>query len=310
MRFLGLVLTVLFFMFAYWYLSSRPPLYLQKMFKPPINVSPKFLGNILGGYNGALAKPLDVVTNSKGKIYITDSNNDRIQVFSANGNPLFSFGSSGKGKGQFVYPNCLAVDDQDNVYVGEFKNNRIQVFDPSGKYLKSIKSPKNILLEPLAMTIGSDKRLYVANRSGVIINMDTSGNIISTFAKNGAGPGELSYPNGITTDRRGYILVSDSGNARIQVFDSNGKVIKIFQRPDFKLAVPRGIAVDNKDRIYVVDIFGHKVVVYDNNFKYLFEFGTRGLDNSQFNFPNGIHCDGNKVYVTDRENNRVQVFNY
>lgn len=285
-------------------------MYLQKVIKPPINVAPAFLGNILGGYSGNLSKPLDVVTNSNGKIYVTDSNNDRIQVFAPNGSPLFDFGTSGNGKGQLIYPNCITVDDLDNIYVGELRNNRIQVFNGSGKFLRTINSPKNILFEPLAITFGSDKRLYVANRNGVIIVMESSGRYIATFGTNGSGIGQLSYPNGITTDRHGNILVSDSGNDRIQVFDRTGKPIRVFAKPEFKVAVPRGIAVDDKDRIYVVDIFAHKVSVYDSDFKYLFEIGNRGIDNGQFNFPNGVHADNNNVYVTDRENNRVEVFNY
>lgn len=310
MRFLGIVLTVVFFLVAYWYISNRPPLILQKGIKRQTDIAPKFLGNILGGLNGTLSKPLDIAVNAQGKIYITDSNNDRIQVFSPTGSPLFNFGTTGKGKGNFTFPNCIAIDDENNIYVGEFKINRIQVFNSSGKYIRTINSPKEILLEPLAITFGNDKRLYVASRNGVIIVMDKAGQLLAKFGTNGTRDGQLSYPNGIAVDRHGNILVSDSGNDRIQVFDQNGKVLRVFGKPDFKVAVPRGIAIDNKDRIYVVDIFGHKVVVYDKEFKYLFEFGSRGLENGQFNFPNGVEADENKVYVTDRENNRVQAYNY
>ena len=310
MRFLGLVFTVLFFVFAYWYLASRPPVILQNIIKPPVDIAPKFLGNILGGFHGTLAKPLDVVANSKGKIYVADSNNDRIQVFSPSGGPLFDFGSTGTGMGEFTYPNCLAVDGNDDIYVGEFKNNRIQVFTSAGKYLRSIKSPKNMLLEPLAMTFWNNNRLYVTNRNGVIIIMDRSGNVFTSIGASSNEKEHLSYPNGIAVDRNGNIIVSDSGNARLMVYNGLGKLTKIIAQPDLRAAVPRGITIDDKNRIYVVDIFGHKVVVYDSDFKFLFEFAKRGLDDGQLNFPNGIQYENNKIYVTDRENNRVVVFNY
>ena len=312
MRFLGLVLAALFLMFAYWYLSNQEPKYIRKLTQTRIDIPPQFLGEILGGQNGTLSKPLDVAANSSGKIYITDSGHDRIQVFSSTGSPLFTFGKSGKANGHFNFPNAIAIDDEDNVYVAEFKNNRIQVFDSKGKYLRTITSPNKALFEPLAMTFGNDKSLYVASRTGAIIIMSKTGKLIATFGTNGADVGQLSYPNGIDVDRHGNIIVSDSGNARIQIFDKKGQVLKLLQQPQFKVSVPRGVTVDDKDRLYVVDIFQHKVVVYDKDYKYLFEIGGRGLekDKGKFNFPNGIGWKDDKVYITDRENNRVQVFNY
>jgi len=310
MRFLGIVFTMMFLGFSYWFLATRPPVFLQKIIKPSAGLPPKFLGNILGGFNGTLSKPLDVVANSKGKVYVADSNNDRIQVFSPTGAPLFDFGSTGTGMGEFTYPNCLAVDENDDIYVGEFKNNRIQVFTSAGKYLRSIKSPKNLLLEPLAMTFWKNNRLYVANRNGAIIVMDRSGNIFTTIGTGKSQKEHMSYPNGIAVDLYGNIIVSDSGNDRLMVFNGLGTLIKTIAQPDIKVAVPRGITIDDKNRIYIVDIFGHKVVVYDSDFKFLFEFGKRGLENGQLNFPNGIQYNDNKVYVTDRENNRIVVFTY
>ena len=46
-----------------------------------------------------------------------------------------SFGSHGKGNGQFDNPIEMAIDSGDNVYVVDNDNNRVQVFDNNGNYL-------------------------------------------------------------------------------------------------------------------------------------------------------------------------------
>ena len=61
-------------------------------------------------------------------IYITDTNNHRIQKFTNEGLFISAFGSEGEGDGQFIEPEGIDVDSQGNVYVADTGNFRIQVF--------------------------------------------------------------------------------------------------------------------------------------------------------------------------------------
>jgi len=78
------------------------------------------------------------------------------------------------------------------------------------------------------------------------------------------------------------------------------------------MALPRGIDIDKNGRVYVVDTFQHKVQVYDgkDRGKLLFTFGEKGTENGQLNYPNGLTVKGNRLFITDRENDRISVFSY
>ena len=77
--------------------------------------------------------------------------------------------------------------------------------------------------------------------------------------------------------------------------------------------MPRGVAVDDEGRLFVVDTSAHIVKVYDvsgDRPEFVYDIGEAGTQEGRFRFPNGIAIEGNRVYVTDRENGRVQVWSY
>ncbi len=58
-------------------------------------------------------------------MYITDYDNNQVQKFDSNGNFITKGGEGGKGKGQFDYPQIIAVDSSGNVYISDQGNSRI-----------------------------------------------------------------------------------------------------------------------------------------------------------------------------------------
>ncbi len=88
----------------------------------------KFAFGSQGSGDGQFENPYSVAVGSGGKIYVTDTFNDRIQVFKPNGVFLSAFGSSGTGDGEFSLPQGIAVGGGGNIYVADTVNNRVQVF--------------------------------------------------------------------------------------------------------------------------------------------------------------------------------------
>jgi DNA-binding beta-propeller fold protein YncE len=110
------------------------------------------------------------------------------------------------------------------------------------------------------------------------------------------------------------IVVVDSGNARIEIFNSAGTFLSqfgSFGTGDGQFDHPLGVAVDPTSRnIVVVDTDNHRVQIFDSAGNYLSKFGSNGSGNGQFSVPIGVAIDpiNHNIAVVDRNNNRVQIF--
>jgi hypothetical protein len=83
-----------------------------------------------GRTDGRLLGPEGIaVDSSSGNVYVADTANNRIQVFSSNGTFISKWGGYGSGNGTLRFPTDIAVDSSSgNVYVADTANNRISAF--------------------------------------------------------------------------------------------------------------------------------------------------------------------------------------
>ncbi|QLH05499.1 hypothetical protein C5F49_01130 [Nitrosopumilus oxyclinae] len=168
------------------------------------------------------------IDNSEQMLYVSDSGNDRIIVFELvtgttcpNGTDevidgvcfVKEFGTSGTDEGEFDDPAGLAYDSANNLlYVADSDNNRIQIFEiVDGNTCPS--STEEVV-------------------DGVCF--------VEEFGSSGTGNGDFDTPLGIALDTTNdLLLVADSDNDRIQVFDLNsGPTILLPDRPENLKAKP------------------------------------------------------------------------
>ncbi|HSJ54084.1 MAG TPA: hypothetical protein VLC52_10115 [Anaerolineae bacterium] len=132
----------------------------------------------------------------------------------------------------------------------------------------------------------------------------------------GQGSEQLLFPNSAVADSQGRIYVTDGNNGRISVWDGLGTFLFTFGRGvgEGALSLPRGAAMDRRDRLHVVDAVQQGVKVYDvsgEEPRFLFAFGDWGTEDGQFNYPGDIALDSTgRLYIADRENDRIQVWSY
>ncbi|MFZ3211150.1 MAG: SMP-30/gluconolactonase/LRE family protein [Terriglobales bacterium] len=84
---------------------------------------------------GDFSRPTNVAVDQDGNLFVTDTMNDRVEVFDADGNFIRAFGKNGDGSGDFARPKGIAIDSDGHVWVADAMLNRIQVFTPEGQIL-------------------------------------------------------------------------------------------------------------------------------------------------------------------------------
>jgi len=134
----------------------------------PRSDSPALRGIIghAGTAPGEFNRPEGLCVDSHDLIYVADSCNHRIQIFSSDGKFIREYGKPGAGLGQLSYPYDIAVDAQGNQYVCEFGNSRIQVFDANCQPVEIIGGPgfePGQFANPWGVTLDSHGNLYVAD---------------------------------------------------------------------------------------------------------------------------------------------------
>ena len=65
--------------------------------------------------------------------------NDRVQRFSADGEFVATYGSSGTDDGELRRPSGVAVDERGYMYIADWGNERVQVLDPDGRFLQMLR---------------------------------------------------------------------------------------------------------------------------------------------------------------------------
>ncbi len=220
-------------------------------------------------------------------------------------------------------PIYVAVDPANqDVFVSDRLTASIYIFDADGKYLSTFEPKGDVgTWAPLAMGFATDGTFYVTDIRGEdakqhrVLVFDKDGVLIRSMGK----PGELNYPNGVFADAKGDAYVSDSNNGRLVVFDPTGKIVSEISRGmgDGDLGMPRGVGIDDAGRLFVVDTTDHMVRVYTVGAKASDTpdlcrlVRRRGPSRRDLRVPERPGRDKRAhIYVTDRENNRVQVWGY
>jgi iron(III) transport system permease protein len=115
---------------------------------------------------GEFNRPEGICVDAQDRIYVADSCNHRIQIFSHDGKFIRQYGRAGSGLGELSYPYDIAVDARGYQYVCEFGNSRIQVFDADCQPVEIIGGPgaaPGQFANPWAVALDHQENLWVAD---------------------------------------------------------------------------------------------------------------------------------------------------
>jgi peptidylamidoglycolate lyase len=181
--------------------------------------------------------------------------------------------------------------------------------------------------QPTGIGIDKNDHIFVLHRAGriwtepfpdsaisqnTVLEIDNeSGKIINSWGAN-----YFIMPHGLTVDKQNNIWLTDVGLHQIFKFSHDGKLLmklgvaKLPGNDSLHFNRPTDIAVADDGSFYVSDGYGNsRVVKFSSTGKYIKAWGTYGTKPGEFIIPHGIAIDQeNIIYVADRQNNRVQLF--
>jgi DNA-binding beta-propeller fold protein YncE len=159
------------------------------------------------------------------KLYVTDIRANKLFVFNLDGKKIMEVGGPGDSNGKFIAPNAVTVDLDNQIYVTDSGNNRVQVFGENGKFLKIINGSKDgkgdpTFLNPRGVGVDSKGNVYVVNNlSHCVYAFDKNGKELYELGGMGSENGKLYLPNGLFVDDRDNLLVTDTINQRVSIFE-------------------------------------------------------------------------------------------
>src|SRR5947207_8793853 len=206
-----------------------------------------------------LGEVAGVAVNSKRHVFVFSRGNTIGPAYGAAAAQLLEFGPDGKfireiGHNLYAwsFAHSVRVDPEDNIWVADKGSDMVVKFNPEGRVAMvfgrkqeasdegtaPLKHPKpplpavdglfrqvtDMTWDPAGNTYISDG--YINSR---VAKYDKDGNWLMQWGDRGTDPGKMNTPHTIASDAQGNIYVGDRGNARIQVFDGTGKVLRVMK---------------------------------------------------------------------------------
>jgi DNA-binding beta-propeller fold protein YncE len=271
--------------------------------EPPTNT---FQGG-KGIGRGQFDSPAGIAVDGSGNVLVADTNNGRIEKFSARGTFLGILGTKGTGQGQLRSPNGIAVDRMGNIYVADALNHRVQKLASDGTFIAEWKGPEPGFYGPRRVAIGPDDSIYVVDQGhDRIAKFSADGEVLATWGRKGNGDGEFTDPTSIAVDpSTNKVYVADPINKRIQIFDENGKFLTKWSVPEWGRPVGfEDLAIDSQTgRLYASSIQLDAVLVFDLKGTKIGSLTPKPPD--KLEGPSALALIDRKLYVLNMAGNRV-----
>ncbi|XP_035660445.1 uncharacterized protein LOC118405135 [Branchiostoma floridae] len=263
-----------------------------------------------GSGPGQFYSPSGVTVSEEGEIFVADRDNQRIQVFTLQGTFVRQFPTVVPRREEKIKPEDVALDGKGNLWVvgrTEFAQFAVQ-YNKQGRVLRKFDLQESEWYRGVAVDTRRNHILIIqttghwVNLHGEVLVYRPDGTLVRTVGQQQG----MRFPRYITVGREGNILVSDSDNHFVYVYNEDGQFLFSFGgegRGEGQLKGPGGICTDRAGNIIVVDLRNRRVEMFDKTGN----FGKHITTDVRMPCAVAMAPQGQFV-VTDVEKNTVSIF--
>jgi sugar lactone lactonase YvrE len=197
-----------------------------------------------------------ITADGKGNVMVLVRTAPYFRMFSRDGKFAKAFGEDGL----FESAHSVTIDAQGHLWVTDSAAHVVRKFSPDGRPLMTLgkkgvagdNTSRDLFNQPNHVAVAPNGDIYVSDGyvNARVVHFSSDGHFIRIIGGvKGSQPGQLQLPHGVALDSQGRILVNDSDNQRVSVFDKEGRFLETWPYPS-----RGGIAVASDDTVYVSDV--------------------------------------------------------
>jgi sugar lactone lactonase YvrE len=197
-----------------------------------------------------------ITADRKGNVVVLVRTAPYFRFFTREGKFLKALGDDGL----FQSAHSVTVDSQGFLWVTDSAGHVVHKFNSDGRQLMTLgkkgvagdNTSRDMFNQPNHVAIAPNGDIYVSDgyQNSRVVHFSGNGQFVRIIGGvKGAQPGQLQLPHGVALDSQGRILVNDSDNQRVSIFDRNGKFVETWPFPS-----RGGIEVAADDTVYISDV--------------------------------------------------------
>ena len=228
------------------------------------DVKANFAGLMGAGWG---ASTTSVAADGKGQVVVMIRAVPYFRVFTTDGKPVKTWGDAGL----FNLAHSVHVAADGAIWATDPQAHVVHKFSTDGKQLLTLgkkgtagdDASRDTFNQPNGLGFAPNGDVYVSDGyvNSRVVHFTADGKFVRIIGgKKGSAAGELQVPHGVAIDPQGRIIVADSDNKRLSIFDKDARFVKTIAAPS-----RGGVAAAADGTIYVSDVNAGVVAVIRND---------------------------------------------
>jgi DNA-binding beta-propeller fold protein YncE len=191
-----------------------------------------------------------ITLDSRDQVYIFTRSRPAVQVYKTDGTFVRAWDSGDSSGAHYI-----RIDPEGNVWTANIVDHVVRKHSPEGKLLLTLGEPsvagadQGHFDKPTDMVVLPSGEIFVTDGYGNrrVVHFDANGRYVKEWGQEGNEPGQFALPHSIVADSAGRLYVADRENARIQVFDTTGKLLDVWEN----IVTPWGLWLTKSQELWV-----------------------------------------------------------